>query len=68
MADTDFYTSQLVTLIDSRVTGVIKDDENEFFGLQFTTKEGKRMNLWILRDDEGNGPGSIDLEADDQEY
>lgn len=68
MADANFYTNQLATLIDSRVTSVIKDDENEFFGLQFTTKEGKRMNLWILRDDEGNGPGSIDLEADDQEH
>ena len=68
MADTDFYTRKLAPLLDSKVTSIIKDDENEFFGLQFTTKEGKRMNLWILRDDEGNGPGSIDLEADDQEH
>ena len=68
MADADFYTRKLAALLDSKVASVIKDDENEFFGLQFTTKEGKRMNLWILRDDEGNGPGSIDMEADDQEH
>ena len=68
MADADFYTRKLAPLLDSKVTSIIKDGENEFFGLQFTTKEGKRMNLWILRDDEGNGPGYIDLEADDQEH
>ena len=56
-----FYAEKLIGLIGSTIIGVATDPENEFYALQLKAKDGERMDLWILRDDEGNGPGSFDL-------
>ena len=56
-----FYAEKLIGLIGSTIIGVATDPENEFYALQLKMKDGERMDLWILRDDEGNGPGSFDL-------
>lgn len=57
----DFYTDQLHALVGATIVGVTKDPDNEFFGLALRMPNGAHKTLWILRDDEGNGPGSFDL-------
>ena len=61
----DFYIKQLVQLVGAKVTKeiVTPPDEfgDQFFGLQFQLPDGTERELLILRDDEGNGPGSFDL-------
>lgn len=62
---TEFYTNQLKPLVGGTVVAIASappDEEGtEFFGLIIKTKEGKRLKLFLLSDDEGNGPGSFEL-------
>ena len=60
MSAQEFYLSKLEPLMGGKVTGIIKDD-TEFFGLQIEVG-GKKKNVWLLQDDEGNGPGSFSIE------
>jgi hypothetical protein len=62
---TDFYLKQLSPLIGCKVTGLVRtgdEDDEEFFGIVFTAPNGKKRTLLFLRDDEGNGPGSFELQ------
>lgn len=65
-AQNEFYINQLKPLVGAKVKSIISDEEGEYFGLRFTTKEGKNMNMFILADDEGNGPGSFELTQDEE--
>lgn len=58
----DFYCEKLKPLFGATVTGIARDFDNEFFGLEFKLADGSTKTLWILQDDEGNGPGSFDIE------
>lgn len=63
----DFYVKQLSQVVGGTITTVAVDNENEFFGLAIAMPDGNRKVLWFLSDDEGNGPGSFDIEDDDHE-
>lgn len=56
----DYYINQLTPLVGGQVTSVISDGDG-FFGLQIKQVDGKVVNMFIMRDDEGNGPGSFEL-------
>jgi hypothetical protein len=58
-----FYTKKLGALVGGRITGTVTDgpEGDGFYGLRIV-HDGKIMILWILRDDEGNGPGSFELQ------
>ena len=57
----EFYKKQLTPLAGGRITSVATDPEGEFFGLEITTEERKYI-LWLLADDEGNSPGSFEIQ------
>jgi hypothetical protein len=57
----EFYKKQLSLLIGGKVTSVVQDNEGEFFGLTIETKK-KDQILWLLSDDEGNSPGSFEIQ------
>ena len=59
-APCQFYLKQLEPLVDGKIVGFCRDERGEFFGLRISTKKGE-TNLWFLRDDEGNGPGSFEI-------
>ena len=63
----DFYLKQLRPLVGSKIVGLVRGGEDagdgEDFGLEIQKPDGTRHALWILRDDEGNGPGSFSLES-----
>jgi len=58
-----FYLKKLQPLIGAEVVGLVKDENDEFYGLQLR-RDNRRFVLWFSSDDEGNGPGSFDLEVD----
>jgi len=50
-------------MIGFKITQAVEDPSGEgFFG--FKAKKGrKEITVWILRDEEGNGPGCMDAEG-----
>ena len=58
-----FYTDKLAALAGFTIVGAVTDTEGEFFGLQLRAPSGILSTLWLLSDDEGNGPGSFDLQS-----
>ena len=67
---TKFYADKLAKLCGGTVVGAVVSNDYgiEFYGLQIH-KKGETLNLWLLQDDEGNGPGSFRIEevADGEE-
>ena len=61
MKRSKFYIKQLEQLIDGRVVGCATDTQEGFLGLVVKTKAGKRI-VWFLCDEEGNGPGSFEIQ------
>ena len=63
---TDFYVKQLSQLNGWTVGGPVVSPPDELLGDRFfglaPTKNGASKILWILRDDEGNGPGSFEIQ------
>ena len=57
----DFYIKKLAQLNGGTICGGFKDPDGKFYGLQ-VEKEGDKYNLWILSDDEGNSPGSFEID------
>ena len=66
-SQTNFYLDKLKPLIGGKITALARsgptDDphEDEFFGFVIKLPNGKRKTLFLLSDDEGNGPGSFEL-------
>lgn len=56
---TKFYLKKLEPLVGGKITGLVEDGTG-FFGLKINVK-GKERALFLLRDDEGNGPGSFEI-------
>jgi len=54
-----FYVDQLSKLVGYKVSGILSDKDDEFFGLTLRGPSGDWKALWFLQDDEGNGPGSF---------
>ena len=54
----NFYATELEKVSGGTIVAPIS--EGDRFGLCIQ-KDGKVYDLWILSDDEGNGPGSFDL-------
>jgi hypothetical protein len=61
-SSTKYYLAQLNTLVGGKVTAVATDEDEEFFGLQITMPDGTRRTILFLSDDEGNGPGSFEIQ------
>jgi len=62
MERSKFYIKQLEQLVGGQVVGCATDGSPEgFVGLVVKTKSGKKI-VWFLCDDEGNGPGSFDIQ------
>lgn len=60
----DFYLQQLQPLVGAKIVGLARaDGENdEFFGLIVELPNKERKVIFFLRDDEGNGPGSFEIQ------
>ena len=62
-----FYLDKLKPLIGGRITALARSGpagnphEAEFFGFVIKLSSGKKKTLFLLSDDEGNGPGSFEL-------
>lgn len=61
----DFYLKQLQPLVGGTITALARtgasDDslDEELYGFVVRCRDGKERTLILLRDDEGNGPGSF---------
>lgn len=66
---TNFYLEQLRPLVDATVSNLIRTEVDDFgdqyVGLLFVCKDGKKRSVVFLRDDEGNGPGSFEIHEED---
>jgi hypothetical protein len=66
-SSTDAYLQQLQPLIGGTITALARtgasDDplDEELYGFVVQCRDGKQRTLVLLRDDEGNGPGSFML-------
>lgn len=66
----DFYTKQLQQLVAGTIEAVIRsgapidEDDFEFCGLLISFPDGTTRRMWLLSDDEGNGPGSFEIVDD----
>lgn len=62
---TQFYLDQLKPLVEGKIVNLLRTGEDdfgdEFYGLTIRCKDGSIKHLIILRDDEGNGPGSFQI-------
>lgn len=65
----DFHLQQLRPLLGGTITNLARTgvDEygDEFFGLVVTLPNGKKRTVIFLADDEGNGPGSFQINDQD---
>jgi hypothetical protein len=69
-AQTKFYLDQLRPLVGGKIIRLAicdDDEEEEYFGLVISMPNGKTKTLIFLRDDEGNGPGSFEIQDDEAE-
>lgn len=68
---TRFYLAELEKVVGGKIVGTAwaPDDSEfpigEFFGLRIKLSPNNEKVMWILRDDEGNGPGSFEIAAFD---
>ncbi|MHB1630689.1 MAG: hypothetical protein ACYCQL_00545 [Acidithiobacillus sp.] len=63
----DFYLEELDQLVGGTISGLVRtgddSDNGEFFGLLVTMPDGTKKQLVLLSDDEGNAPGSFEIET-----
>lgn len=62
----DYWTKELSKLLGGKAVKVVTREDYGviYYGLKFTFIEsGLVKTLWFLRDEEGNGPGSFDIEV-----
>lgn len=59
--DVNFYVNQLQKFVGKKITRIVTDvSDPQFFGFQIDGRDG--WILWFLSDDEGNGPGSFEIQ------
>ncbi len=56
-----YLEKHLKPLIGQKIIGLIEDPEGGFYG--FRVEGG--VNVWVLCDPEGNGPGHLDIVKDE---
>lgn len=63
----DFYLKKLDQLVGGTISGLVRSgddsDNGEFFGLVITMPDGTKKTMVLLSDDEGNAPGSFEIET-----
>lgn len=59
-----YYTDHLLQLVGGKIVGVTVSNEEmgEYFGIVIEMPSNARQIVWFLSDDEGNAPGSFDVE------
>lgn len=55
-----YFVEQLNSLVGGVIKNTIVDKEG-FFGIE-VEKANKRVAVWILMDEEGNGPGAVEID------
>ena len=66
----DFYLDQLSPLIGGKISALARTGkptypgDDEFYGLVVTLPSGKTRTLILLSDDEGNAPGSFEIQPE----
>lgn len=64
----DHLVEHLMSLQGGTILGVaVTTDDvgaHDRIAALIVEKDGKKMNCWILRDPEGNGPGWLDIEEE----
>lgn len=63
MTQVEFERKKAEVLRGGTIMNVFTDSNDEFWGIQVLTKD-KVYAVWINRDPEGNGPGSIEVMED----
>jgi hypothetical protein len=78
MADAKYEIDQMQKLMGGKIVGPIHDGDDPtnpetFFGFQVVVAQKRtranpqakttKYNVWVSRDDEGNGPGHLEIEA-----
>lgn len=60
----DFYLQQLQPFVGAKIVGLAHADGeyDEFFGFIVELPDKERKVIFFLRDDEGNGPGSFEIQ------
>jgi hypothetical protein len=60
----NFYLQQLQSLVGAKIVGLVRadDEHDEFFGFVVELPNKERKVIFFLRDDEGNGPGSFEIQ------
>lgn len=60
-----YHLNALEKLVGCQVTGLVVSEEDEFgdsfFGISLKNAEGKEFYMFFLSDDEGNAPGSFEI-------
>ena len=65
-SDEEWAADRMLYLVGCELTNVVLDQDG-FPGLVFTNASDKRkFTVWIQRDPEGNGPGFLQIEADNK--
>jgi hypothetical protein len=61
----DYVGEHLKKLVGGKITGVVRDgkigDRETTYGLAVELPDGKKKDVWIQQDPEGNGPGHLDI-------
>lgn len=62
---TEFKANKLSELVGGTIKAVALDKSmsEDFLGLQITLPDGRERVLWIMADDEANGPGSFSINS-----
>ena len=61
---TKYRKKQTAPLIGGTIVGIAYDDTNDDWALR-VKKDNAEYIVWILQDDEGNGPGSLEIETEE---
>ena len=62
----EWQLKKLEKIVGGKVSAIITDKDEEFFGLRII-QSGKIFNMWIMCDEEGNGPGAVEINEDQVE-
>jgi len=55
------YLNKLGDFLGAKITGLV-EAEDGFYGLELTKPDGKKVALIFFSDDEGNAPGSFEIQ------
>jgi hypothetical protein len=60
----DYYLQQLQAFVGAKIVGLARADAeyDEFFGFVVELPNKERKVILFLQDDEGNGPGSFEIQ------